>query len=137
MAREISRQVGLGLRVSFLQRGDRALIQLKPESLGKVQVDLMRTNEGITARFRVETQEAKDALGSQLPQLKNSFESRGVNLVSVQVELGDGRDPNGRTGGEQKRRGRAVNQEISGTRSSLQDSSVENVWSPWGFETRA
>lgn len=135
-AKEILRQVQGPLRVAFLQRGERAVIQLMPEALGKVHVEISRTGHGMTANFRVETVEAKEALTSQVVQLQKGFEGRGVNLVSVNVELGNDRSAGNGGQAGQRRKGRPQPQ-MNARMETDKVGAGESAWKPWGFETRA
>lgn len=64
-------------------------LQLHPESLGKVHLSVMAKEGVMTATFRVESEEAKYALQSQMAQLKESFEEKQLKVESVEVEVSD------------------------------------------------
>ena len=66
-------------------------IVLNPGTLGKVNLQLFNTKDGLTAQFTVTTQEARDMLLKGLDGLKESLLAQGVNVdgVSVKIEEAD------------------------------------------------
>jgi flagellar hook-length control protein FliK len=137
MPAPLGRQVSDAVRLAIMNRGDRAVLQLKPEALGRVQVDLIREAEGISARIQVENAHAHQALSNDLDQLKENFASKGVNLIDVQVELRE-RDTQE---GHADQKGKKGNNNLRGDDielSELPDTEITAPhWQPWGFEVRA
>jgi len=72
-----------------LQSNSKINIVLNPESLGKVNIQLLSTKEGLTAQFTVTTQEAKDMLMKGLDGLKETLTNQGVGVDNVSVKLAD------------------------------------------------
>ena len=72
-----------------LQSGSRVNIVLNPESLGKVNIQLLSTKEGLMAQLTVTTQEAKDILMKGLDGLKDTLLAQGVNVDNVSVKVAD------------------------------------------------
>ena len=72
-----------------LQNNGKVNIVLNPESLGKVNIQLLSTKEGLTAQFTVTTQEAKDMLTKGLDGLKESLGAHGVAVDNVSVKVAD------------------------------------------------
>ena len=60
---------------------------LNPESLGKVQVQLTNTDNGMVAEFSVASQHVKDLLDSNLTQLKDTLSAQGVHVNDVSVKV--------------------------------------------------
>jgi flagellar hook-length control protein FliK len=60
---------------------------LNPSSLGKVNLQLMNTKEGLMAQFTVISQDVKDILMKGLEGLKESLLAQGVNVDNVSVKL--------------------------------------------------
>ena len=60
---------------------------LNPGSLGKVNLQLVNSKEGLMAQFTVTTQDAKEMLMKGLEGLKESLLAQGVNVDSVSVKL--------------------------------------------------
>ncbi|MBQ7764455.1 flagellar hook-length control protein FliK [bacterium] len=72
-----------------LHNNSKVNIVLNPESLGKVNVQLMSTKEGITAQFIVTTQEARDLISKGLDGLKEALGNQGVAVDNVSVKVAD------------------------------------------------
>ena len=64
-------------------------IVLNPGTLGKVNLFLSNTSDGIMAQFTVTTQDAKDILLKGLNSLKESLLAQGINIDNVTVKLED------------------------------------------------
>ena len=60
---------------------------LNPGTLGKVNVQLLNTKDGLMAQFTVTTQDVKDILMKGLDGLKESLLAQGVNVDNVSVKL--------------------------------------------------
>ena len=72
-----------------LQNNSKVSIVLNPEALGKVNIQLMSTKEGLTAQFTVMTQEARDMLTKGLDGLKEALGTHGVSVDNVSVKVAD------------------------------------------------
>jgi len=64
-------------------------IQLNPESLGKVFFSVVSKGGVMTANFQVQTEEAKNALESQIMILKDNLEAKNLKVESVEVHVSD------------------------------------------------
>jgi len=73
-----------------LQNNSKISIVLNPESLGKVDIQLLTTKEGLSAQFTVATQEARDLLMKGLESLKETLMSQGVGVDNVSVKVAEG-----------------------------------------------
>ena len=72
-----------------LQNNSKVNIVLNPESLGKVNIQLLTTKEGLSAQFTVATQEARDLLMKGLDGLKEALNTHGVGVDNVSVKIAD------------------------------------------------
>ena len=72
-----------------LHSNSKVNIVLNPESLGKVNIQLLTTKEGLSAQFTVATQEARDILMKGLDSLKEALSSQGVGVDNVSVKLSE------------------------------------------------
>lgn len=123
-------QVSRAVRVAIRTGSDRMTVQLEPEHLGRVQVEVAREAGGLTAHIRVETPQAHQLLVNELPALRAAAETRQVPLVQVAVEFDRG---GGRHGGRPDPRPRGRRRAPD----PLDDEvTVRSAWMPWGFETR-
>lgn len=90
-------------------------MQLQPESLGTVQVQIASKDGVITAQFTAQNEMVKNALESQMIQLKETFDAQGIKVDSIEVavqsqafdrNLHQGRGQQGNNSQESKTSGR-------------------------------
>lgn len=62
-------------------------VQLYPEHLGKVQIQVAMKSGVMTAQITAETEIAKTAIESQLVQLKEAFEQQNLKVEAVEVSV--------------------------------------------------
>ncbi|MCL4515984.1 MAG: flagellar hook-length control protein FliK [Firmicutes bacterium] len=65
-------------------------MQLIPEHLGKLEMRILVHDGVVTARFMVENAQVKSMIEGNLPQLKQSLESLGLQIDSFAVGVGAG-----------------------------------------------
>lgn len=63
-------------------------LQLMPENLGKLSIDLSTDNQTIRAKVFVESLQVKEIIESSLNQFKESLREKGLNISSVEVSVG-------------------------------------------------
>jgi flagellar hook-length control protein FliK len=70
-------------------------IQLRPETLGEVQLKIRVEGDIVTARIQVESQQVKHIVESNLQNLKDSLSQQHLQAGSLEVSVGNhgGRDP--------------------------------------------
>lgn len=85
---EVMDQIMDYVRVNMSEDINELEMQLHPASLGNVKINLVSQDGEITAQFKVQNEQVKAALESQLEQLKETMELKGtkVNAIEVQVE---------------------------------------------------
>lgn len=64
-------------------------MQLNPETLGKVLLSLTAKEGVMTATFHVQTEEARQALESQMYTLRENLEAKEIKVESVDVQISD------------------------------------------------
>ncbi|MBQ8591446.1 MAG: flagellar hook-length control protein FliK [Lachnospiraceae bacterium] len=62
-------------------------MQLHPESLGNVKIQLAAKDGIITAQFKAESEMVKAALESQMMQLKETLNEKGVKVEAIEVTV--------------------------------------------------
>lgn len=72
-----------------MQNGSKVSLVLNPENLGRVNIQLMTTKDGLMAQFTVTTTEARDLLMKGLDGLKETLISQGVGVDNVSVKLSE------------------------------------------------
>ena len=65
---------------------------LNPGTLGKVNLQIINSKDGLSAQFTVTTQDARDILMKGLSGLKDNLLAQGINVDSVSVKLEDSND---------------------------------------------
>ncbi|MBS4539847.1 flagellar hook-length control protein FliK [Clostridium sp. D2Q-11] len=77
-------------QVVFNNKGDIqvAKINLKPESLGEVTINLSMQEGSVTGKVLVENQDIKALLENNINQLKEAISSKGINIEGFSVSVG-------------------------------------------------
>ena len=86
-ANDIVRQVVEQTQVQVKQGVTSLEMQLYPEHLGKVLVQVVSHDGSITAQITAESESAKAALESQLTLLKENLNDQGVKVENVEVTI--------------------------------------------------
>lgn len=110
---EIIRQVIEQIRLVSGSDMNRIEVQLYPQHLGRIQIQVMMKNGAMTAQIHAETEMAKQAIESQLQQLKDVFQERSIRVEAVEVSVAT---PDFRN--EQERQDTAKDNQKSRSRSS-------------------
>lgn len=85
----IVEQVVNHVRIRVLPQTTSMELQLNPESLGRVNLNVTSNNGVATATLTVQNQVAKEALESQIAVLKENLESHGLKVDSVEVNVSE------------------------------------------------
>lgn len=85
---DIVRQVVEQIKIWNGNETSRMQVQLYPEHLGRVEVQVMLKNGTMTAQITAETEMAKAAIESQLQTLKESFQEKSIQVDAVEVSVG-------------------------------------------------
>ena len=86
-AEKIVRQVITQIQVSVKADTSSFEMQLYPEHLGKISLQIASKNGIVTAQIATETEMAKQALESQLITLKENLNQQGVKIEAVEVVI--------------------------------------------------
>ncbi len=84
---DIVNQVSSQLRSSLSENVTTLEMQLNPESLGKVLFSVVSREGVMTATFHVQSEEAKQALESQMFELRQTIEAKNLKVESVDVQI--------------------------------------------------
>ncbi|MDF2936756.1 MAG: flagellar hook-length control protein FliK [Paenibacillaceae bacterium] len=85
LAEDISKLMLGKLRVQTGNGITEARLSLTPEALGHVDVRLTLHNGQLVAQFAAQTAMGKDALESQLAQLRNMLQTQGIQVEKIEV----------------------------------------------------
>ena len=83
---DIMNQIDSKLQNMNLQN-NKVQIVLRPENLGRVQVEIFSTKNGVEANFVATSQNVKEMLDKNIDNLKNSLSQQGVSLASVNIKV--------------------------------------------------
>lgn len=118
---DIMRQIMDYMKVSVKPDSSDLEMQLHPQSLGTLHIQMAAKNGVVTANFITENETVKAALESQMVQLKENFTEQGIKVEAIEVtvqthsfeqNLEQGRDDNGSREAEAgvgRRRTRRIN----------------------------
>ena len=118
---DIMRQIMDYMKVSVKPDSSDLEMQLHPQSLGTLHIQMAAKNGVVTANFITENETVKAALESQMVQLKENFTEQGIKVEAIEVtvqthqfeqNLEQGRDGSGSREAEAgvgKRRTRRIN----------------------------
>lgn len=84
---DILRQVIEQIKVFSGSDMNRLEVQLYPQHLGKLQIQVMMKNGSMTAQITTETEMAKAAVEHQLQQLKDTFREQNMKVDAVEVSV--------------------------------------------------
>ncbi|MFM7389032.1 MAG: flagellar hook-length control protein FliK [Vampirovibrionales bacterium] len=84
----VSTQLSQGIRMAYSQQQQSLTLQMSPESLGRVMVNLKSLGDGqLQARLVAENPEAARALQSDLGGLRQRLTEQGLELKEVRIEV--------------------------------------------------
>lgn len=89
MYREIVDQIVQQIRVVINQDQTSMNMQLNPEHLGKVFVNMTTKNGVVTASFVVQNEIAKEAIEANLEVFKQNLNEQGTKVEAVEVDVAD------------------------------------------------
>lgn len=112
-----------------LQSGSRVNLIMNPESLGKVSIQLINTEEGLSAQFTVATQDAKNLIMKGLDGLKETLLAHGVNVDNVTVKLNEAQDSEYNSDWTEQEGSRGGNKEQNQSRQNKEQEDFEQMMS--------
>lgn len=77
-------------KAKVITNGDKSemVMDLKPESLGKLSLKVVTENGIVTAKFVAENQQVKEVIESNMQLLKDSLEKQGLSVQGFSVSVG-------------------------------------------------
>lgn len=125
--REIMDQIMDYMRIQLKPGMDQLEMQLHPESLGTVHIQLSSKGGEVTAQFQVQNETVKEAIESQIASLQESLKEQGIKVEAVQVTVenhgfesnlwqGQGREENASSQNNSRKTPRRINlNDLNGT----------------------
>ncbi len=86
-AREILGQIIEKAGVVISQDRSEMLIELKPESLGRISLKVVTENGIVMAKFVAENQHVQQVLETNMQMLKDSMQRQGINIQNISVSV--------------------------------------------------
>lgn len=86
---DILEQIRSRLNISAKNGLQKITIGLTPESLGKLNIEISRGQNGISAQILADNPQAKEILEKNLDGLKSVLQSQGVNVNNVNVKVAE------------------------------------------------
>ncbi len=95
MSQKIMEQVvnGTRLQLNVTEQGSEMLIKLKPADLGNVELKVSIHKGVLMAEIQVENQTVKEALESNLSDLKNALDDKGYSIEGMEVNVRQDSNP--------------------------------------------
>ena len=87
--REIVDQIVEKIKVVIQPEQTNMELQLNPEHLGRVHLTITEKEGMMTAQFAAETHAAKEAIESQLVQLREALQEQGLKVENIEVTVAD------------------------------------------------
>ena len=87
---QVIEQIVRGVELNVRGENGEIRLQLKPESLGEVEVRIATNNGIVSAAFIAESQRVKSLIEAGLPQLKQQLMEQGLNIQGLSVQVGGG-----------------------------------------------
>ena len=85
---EVFKQVVEHAKVTLTADKSEMIMHLTPESLGKLTMKVVTEKGLMVAQFTAESQQVKQIIEANLPQLKDALESQGLNVQGFSVSVG-------------------------------------------------
>ncbi len=85
---DIIRQIAERVSISGTTSEDSTIeMQLNPENLGKIYINVTERNSEITARIAVSNEAVKEALETQMVELRETLNNSGIKVNDVEVTI--------------------------------------------------
>ncbi len=75
------------VKIMISSKTNEMVMKLAPEHLGKLEIRLKKDGDKLTGRFKVDSREAKEAIETQLPQLKEGLAEQGIHIEEFSVYI--------------------------------------------------
>src|SRR5207245_5615273 len=78
-------EVGQRLKLASVSGSSQVTVRLNPESLGAVQLDVQRTDKGVSLQVRADTAAARGIVEANLDAIRGALRSAGIEVTDVQL----------------------------------------------------
>lgn len=87
-AKDVFDQIVTGMKVEVSEGTSKMMLQLEPEHLGKIALDLQTKNGVLTGQFIAETEAVKEIIEANLSQLKTQLANQGIEVSEIEITVG-------------------------------------------------
>lgn len=88
-AKDVFDQIVTGMKVNVSDTKSNVLLQLNPQHLGKIGVQLTSENGVITGHFVAESEAVKEVIEANLSSLKAQLQSQGIDVSEIKITVGN------------------------------------------------
>jgi flagellar hook-length control protein FliK len=88
--REFIQQVAERIQIQVQDGKSEIVVQLKPDSLGRLEIRAETTNNGVVARITTESSNVKSYLENNLHLLQQTLQAQGLKVDRIHVVVQDG-----------------------------------------------
>ena len=81
-------QMNNKMNFTAMKQGNKVTMQLEPEFLGKIQMEVGVEDGAVTAKILAESNGVKDLLNGNLMRLKSALEEKGIEIDQFDVSVG-------------------------------------------------
>lgn len=89
VAADILDQVVKAAELRSAQAGTSIELELAPKFLGKLNISLVATQDGITARIKAGNDAVREMLSQNLPALQQTLKDAGINMKNIEIARHD------------------------------------------------
>ena len=76
-----------------LKTSSKLTMTLNPETLGKINLQILNSKDGLSAQLTVMTNDARELLMKGLTGLKEALLAQGVNVDNISIKVSDAKEP--------------------------------------------
>ncbi len=88
-AKDVFNQIVTGLKIEITQGKQDIMLQLQPEHLGKIGINISKENGVMTGQFMAESEAVKNLIERNVPILRQQLEEQGIELRDIKITVGD------------------------------------------------
>ncbi len=113
-AKEILGQIIEKAQIIMTPDKSEMVMELKPDSLGKISLKLVTENGIVMAKFVAENQQVKEVLETNMQLLKDSLQQQGLDVQGFSVSVGQDSNRSGRNNWQDNRASSFLKEPITG-----------------------
>lgn len=105
-AKDVFDQIVTGMKVEVTEGASKMVLQLEPEHLGKIALNISTANGAVSGHFIAESEAVKEIIEANLSTLKNQLSEQGLDVQDIKITVGSsesyftGEDGNNKFSGE-------------------------------------